>query len=438
MSDNDWWSQYQEGAEPPSPPATNPPNPSESPTSPPAPPPPPASPPPLPSTSASAAARAPVPAPAPGGQARPPTPVAEQRPPGRVVAVVGVLALMIGAAAFLLLRGGGGDESVVGTWVHPEEGTIVFDDDGLGSITQSSDPVAFTWERTGEVVGITIAGNGNTAEATLSGDKLTFRRGDFSGDDPTIFTRLTDGTDPAESSEAIAVSPTSRPTATPVPTATPTPAPTPTSTAVPTPTVVVEPDPKQSLVAGDCVAGLGLGEDVTGIDCQDERAEGVVLAAEPSVDIQCTDADITLTSNSTDAAGTTTEIGLCIDRLESLKVLFDLDPTCEPVDFLEDQLQAVRCDEGDHTVTFVRHRGTGDTTDLPSSLNWTRGPNLAADWSAGDLSCGQQWEGRDAGSAIVVSTFANGPYSVWHMSDALTLAELNGHLSFSIVTSLCQ
>ena len=39
---------------------------------------------------------------------------------------------------------GAGLAAVTGTYTHPEEGTIVLDADGTGSITQSSDPVTFT------------------------------------------------------------------------------------------------------------------------------------------------------------------------------------------------------------------------------------------------------------------------------------------------------
>ena len=40
--------------------------------------------------------------------------------------------------------GGDGDDEVAGTWSHAEEGTIVLSDGGDGTVTQSSDPVAFT------------------------------------------------------------------------------------------------------------------------------------------------------------------------------------------------------------------------------------------------------------------------------------------------------
>lgn len=471
MSDNDWWSQFQkdtdspdaEPATPPAPPSRSEPpatpeppttswpttspetSPPPEPTTPPATPPP-SHPQPATSTPRTAPTGPPVTFPPPAGT---PAGAGEgegtRRPAGLVAAAVAVIAIAI--VVFVSMRGDGASDPVVGTWTHPEEGTIVFDDDGSGSITQSADPVAFTWQHNGDRVSLTVEGSGNVAEATLSGNELTFRPGDFSGDEAETFTRVPEGTDAGES-EAVAASstptaaptattsPTASPTTTPAPTATPTAAP--TSTPAPTPTAVVEADPRQSLAAGDCVVGLGLGEDLAEVDCQDSRAEGIVVAAEMSVDIECGDADVTLTSTTTDADGNSTEIGLCIDRLESLRSLFDLDQACEPIHFLDDQLQAVRCDEGDHIVTFVRHAGVAETTDYPRSLEWRRGPTVAGEWSAGDLECGQIWEGRDSGSAIVVSTFASAPYSIWHTSDTLTLAELNEHVQFSIVTSLCR
>ena len=85
---------------------------------------------------------------------------------------------------------GGSDEAgVVGTWTHPEEGTIVLESGGAGSITQSSDPVEFTWTQDGATIELSLGGDEVDAEAMIDGDELTFRVGDFSGDDPVTFTR---------------------------------------------------------------------------------------------------------------------------------------------------------------------------------------------------------------------------------------------------------
>jgi hypothetical protein len=104
--------------------------------------------------------------------------------------------IMAGVVAAVLALGacGGGDDSgdAVGTWSHPEEGTIVIEEDGSGSITQSSDSIPLEWEMDEDTVVFTIVfedGDEASAEAKLEGDELTFRAGDFSGDDPVIFTR---------------------------------------------------------------------------------------------------------------------------------------------------------------------------------------------------------------------------------------------------------
>jgi hypothetical protein len=102
--------------------------------------------------------------------------------------VRGAMVAMAALAAGLTACGGGGDDAV-GTWVHPEEGTIVLSDDGSGTITQSSDPVEFDWDRNGDTVEFSFGGDEVEAAATVDGDAMTFRPGDFSGDDPVTFTR---------------------------------------------------------------------------------------------------------------------------------------------------------------------------------------------------------------------------------------------------------
>ena len=83
---------------------------------------------------------------------------------------------------------GAGLAAVTGTYTHPEEGTIVLDADGTGSITQSCDPVTFTWALEDGTIALSIDGE-VLAEAAASGTTLIFRAGDFSGDDPVTFTK---------------------------------------------------------------------------------------------------------------------------------------------------------------------------------------------------------------------------------------------------------
>jgi len=97
-----------------------------------------------------------------------------------------VVAVVVIAAAC----GSDDGDSAAGTWTHVEEGTIVLDDNGDGSITQSSDPVVFTWSADDDQISFVFDGDDEPAAiATLDGDSLTFRSGDFSGDDPVTFTR---------------------------------------------------------------------------------------------------------------------------------------------------------------------------------------------------------------------------------------------------------
>lgn len=98
--------------------------------------------------------------------------------------VLALLTVMLALAAC----SGGDQTDVTGTYTHPEEGTIVLNADGTGSITQSSDPVPFTWVLTDGTVALTIDGEVQ-AEATASGSTLTFRAGDFSGDEAVTFTK---------------------------------------------------------------------------------------------------------------------------------------------------------------------------------------------------------------------------------------------------------
>jgi len=100
-------------------------------------------------------------------------------------AVLAVAALLLPVAAC-----GDDDEGlgVEGTYVHAEEGTIEIETGGEGSITQSGEPVPFEWEQDGDTIQFSVEGAG-VAEATLDGDELTFRAGDFSGDEPVTFVR---------------------------------------------------------------------------------------------------------------------------------------------------------------------------------------------------------------------------------------------------------
>lgn len=103
----------------------------------------------------------------------------------RVGTVVAVAAMTVAGLAC-----GGTDDAAEaeGTYVHAEEGTIVLEADGEGTITQSADPVPFEWERDGDTITI-VFGEDVVSEATLDGDELTFRPGDFSGDEAVVFRR---------------------------------------------------------------------------------------------------------------------------------------------------------------------------------------------------------------------------------------------------------
>lgn len=99
---------------------------------------------------------------------------------------------MAGLLAAVAVSCGGGSDGgdAEGTYVHEEEGTVVLDSDGTGSITQSSDPVTFEWEQDGKTITITFDFDDTvTSVATLEGDELTFRAGDFSGGEPETFFR---------------------------------------------------------------------------------------------------------------------------------------------------------------------------------------------------------------------------------------------------------
>ena len=101
----------------------------------------------------------------------------------------GFVVTSLAVALVVSACGGTEDGGAVGAWTHPEEGTIVLESGGAGSITQSSDPVEFTWTQDGATIELSLDGDEVDAEAQLDGDELTFRAGDFSGDDPVTFTR---------------------------------------------------------------------------------------------------------------------------------------------------------------------------------------------------------------------------------------------------------
>lgn len=81
-----------------------------------------------------------------------------------------------------------GTPDVAGTYVHPEEGTVVLNADQTGTITQSSDPVEFNWEQNGDTIDF-IFEEEVRAQATVVDDTLVFRAGDFSGGEPETFIR---------------------------------------------------------------------------------------------------------------------------------------------------------------------------------------------------------------------------------------------------------
>ncbi len=97
-----------------------------------------------------------------------------------------VSALLIGMMAGL--SGCGGDEGAAGTYEHPEEGTIVLEDDGTGSWTQSGDPAEFTWAQEGTSITLTTEG-GSTAEVDLVDGDLVIPPEFISGDEPVTFNR---------------------------------------------------------------------------------------------------------------------------------------------------------------------------------------------------------------------------------------------------------
>lgn len=102
---------------------------------------------------------------------------------GRRRAGLAVAALLL--AAPLAACGGSGSD-VEGTYTDEEEGTIELKADGEGTIEQSGDVAEFTYEVDGDTLKMSIDGEVR-AEATVEGGTLTFRAGDFSGDDPVTF-----------------------------------------------------------------------------------------------------------------------------------------------------------------------------------------------------------------------------------------------------------
>ena len=94
-------------------------------------------------------------------------------------------AAAIAAVAVLGACGGSGSD-VEGTYTNDEEGTIELLSDGTGTLTQSGDPADFTYEVDGDTLELSIDGEVK-AEATVEDGSLTFRAGDFSGDDPVTF-----------------------------------------------------------------------------------------------------------------------------------------------------------------------------------------------------------------------------------------------------------
>jgi hypothetical protein len=103
--------------------------------------------------------------------------------------------IAVSVGGFALLAACGGDDAgapAVGTWVHPEEGTVILEGDGTGEMVQSQGGVPFTWSLEDGNVEFDLDDdpeNEPDAVAALDGDELTFRVGDYSGDEPVVFTR---------------------------------------------------------------------------------------------------------------------------------------------------------------------------------------------------------------------------------------------------------
>ncbi|MDO8363186.1 MAG: hypothetical protein Q7V88_09845 [Actinomycetota bacterium] len=111
----------------------------------------------------------------------------DRRPRALAVSFMLLLATSLMVACSDDSSGGGG--GAVGTYTHPEEGTIVLSAGGNGVITQEgSDPVPFQWTQSGTNIAFSFGGAGR-ANAQLSGNTLTFAVGDFSGDEAAVFTR---------------------------------------------------------------------------------------------------------------------------------------------------------------------------------------------------------------------------------------------------------
>lgn len=95
---------------------------------------------------------------------------------------------MAAVACVGLFAACGGGDAAAGTYEHAEEGTIVLNEDGTGTWTQSGDPFEFTWEQEGETVTFVTDG-GEEADMSLVDGDLVIPPEFISGDDPVTFAR---------------------------------------------------------------------------------------------------------------------------------------------------------------------------------------------------------------------------------------------------------
>ncbi len=98
---------------------------------------------------------------------------------GALVPVVLVLLLALACSS---------SNGAVGTYAHPEEGTIVLTSDHNGTWTQSSEPFSFTWSENGDAITFTHEGEDAAGVKIVDGN-LVLPSDMISGDDPVTFTR---------------------------------------------------------------------------------------------------------------------------------------------------------------------------------------------------------------------------------------------------------
>ena len=241
--------------------------------------------------------------------------------------------------------------------------------------------------------------------------------------------------------DEVAAAPAPTTTVAPIPAPTTTPAPAPTTT-VPAPTTTLPPDPLESLVEGECVGGLGLGEDLFEIACGDPKAEGLVIRAARSAEIDCA-TDVTQTRRVTDSSGTAKEFGFCIDFLPpDLTAVFALDElgdACRAVDVDTFESASQFCDMGDHAIYFVRLEPGTNLPDYFGRYSWDATPERVGTWGTKNVDvCGEVIEATHGVNSYVMYTFDQADYVIWFTSSRIGGTDLRNVVSFSFPTSACS